>query len=78
VKELVIAEVIWDDHAFYQGDYDGRGLVTQRSVGYVAKETKNTIRLAQSYQADGKKSLDVIVIDKRTVRLIRRLTDGSA
>jgi hypothetical protein len=69
-----IAEVVWDDHAFHSGDYSrDQGTVVQRSVGYVVKITKRTIRLAQSYQKDGKKFGEVITIDKRMMRSYRRL-----
>jgi len=73
VSKRRIAEVVWDDHSFRQGDYDGGGTAVQRSVGYVVKITNRTIRLAQSYQKDGKKFMDVITIDKRMMRSYRRL-----
>lgn len=69
-----IVEVVWDDHAFYQGEFLNGGLVRQRSMGYVVQETRDVIKIAQSYQKQDKKWYDVLVIDKRTIRAIKEVT----
>lgn len=68
-----IIEVVWDDHSFVGGEHDARGLTLQRSVGYVVRESKKVLTLAQSYQHTEKKYAEVLYLDQRCIRSRKEL-----
>jgi hypothetical protein len=54
MRSLEPVEVTWVDHAFHNGDYrEGKsGLVTVTSVGYLVREDKEEVHIAQSFGPD--------------------------
>ncbi|HEX5912498.1 MAG TPA: hypothetical protein VFY54_05140 [Rubrobacter sp.] len=67
MKPLV--EVFWTDHAFSP---DGNGLVKQRSVGFLVKEKKRFIVIAQSCDENGK-YMDRLTVGRDMLRKVKRL-----
>lgn len=73
-----IYEVEWLDHAFHAGPWQQQGLSTQYSVGYLLRETNDTLVLSQSVTADDgddtPKPCEVLVLGRSMVVTMRKLT----
>lgn len=68
-----LVEVSWDDHALHLGEYDGKTIAKQVSVGYLVKSEESVVAVAQSL-TDGKPN-DVLIVDRRMLtrlRLVRK------
>ena len=73
MKPGTVVIVEWDDHCFYSGDFDPKlGIAKQKTVGYFVDKTEKFVRVAMS-RTDGKTFAEVLVIDRRMLRTLRRL-----
>ena len=71
-------EVRWQDHVFAGGEYepDRAHLVEQCSVGFLIRETKKVLVIAQTatkYPTGPRQYSEILTIDKRSSVKVRKL-----